>query len=274
MDLSPDLRWFLIREEEPRSGPWNMAVDEHLFRTLSDAPRTVVRFYQWERPTASLGYGQDAGRVLDLEFCRANGVDVVRRMTGGKLVLHHHEVTYSVCSSDVETFGSTVAGSYRLISEGLIQGLARLGLNPVLAGAPPSSYARGTMPCFAHPGRDEVVIDGRKIIGSAQKRAGAKFLQHGSIPLLADEDLLKAVSRKREGTDEIRMISLSEAVGRPVSFESAVEHLASGLAEFFGIVFEPLKMTDEDLAAIEHLRETRYATDAWTLEGKTLLGES
>ena len=273
MDLSPNLRWFLLKEEEPCSGPWNMAVDEHLFRALTDEPRTVVRFYRWERPTASLGYGQDPGRVLDMEFCRANGVDVVRRMTGGKLVLHHDEVTYSVCSSDVETFGSTVGGSYRLISEGLMQGLEKLGLNPVLAGAPPSSYARGTMPCFAHPGRDEVEIGGRKIIGSAQKRAGAKFLQHGSIPLLADEKLLKAVSRKGEGTDEIRMISLSEAVGRPVSFESAVEYLASGLAEFFGIVFEPLRMTDEDLAAIARLEKLKYATDAWTMEGQALLAD-
>jgi len=269
VDLSPHLRWFLLKEEDPRSGPWNMAVDEHLFRSLTEEPRTVVRFYQWERPTASLGCGQAAEKVIDMGFCRANGVDVVRRMTGGKLVLHHHEVTYSICSSDVETFSLTVAGSYRLISEGLIQGLARLGLDPVLAGAPPSSYARGTMPCFAHPGRDEVEIDGRKIIGSAQKRTGGKFLQHGSIPLAADEALLRAVSRKDFGADEIRMISLSEASGRPVSYESAVEHLVSGLAEFFKVAFEPLRMTGEDLAAIEHLRANKYATGAWTFRAET-----
>jgi lipoate-protein ligase A len=245
-----------------------MAVDEHLFRTLPDEPRTVVRFYRWARPAASLGYGQDAAKVVDRDFCRANGVDVVRRLTGGKLVLHHHEVTYSVSSSDVGTFGSTVAGSYKLISQGLMAGLARMGLCPVLAGAPPASYVRGTMPCFSHPARDEVEIDGRKIIGSAQKRAGSKFLQHGSIPLRADEGLLRLVSRRGDVREDIRMTSLSEALGRPVEFEEAVEHLVAGLAEFFGVDFAPHISTEADLTAVERLRDEKYAAEAWTWRGE------
>ncbi|MGZ5440005.1 MAG: lipoate--protein ligase family protein, partial [Candidatus Aminicenantales bacterium] len=79
--------WELIVEPEPLPGSWNMAVDEHLFRLAGESHRTYLRFYRWERPTASLGYSQDASRVVDVEFCRSHGIDIVRRMTGGKLVL-------------------------------------------------------------------------------------------------------------------------------------------------------------------------------------------
>ncbi|OGD17216.1 MAG: hypothetical protein A2Y69_11010, partial [Candidatus Aminicenantes bacterium RBG_13_59_9] len=173
--------WDLLIDPVPRRGFANMAVDEYLFDRLGAVPRTTVRFYSWERPTASLGYAQSIDKVLDLDFCRSNGIDVVRRMTGGKLVLHWREITYSVASSDTIIFTSTLADSYRLISAGLIHGLEKMGLKARLAGSPPASYTRGNMPCFAYPARDEIEIDGRKIVGSAQKRTGGWFLQHGSV---------------------------------------------------------------------------------------------
>jgi len=73
--------WHLIVEPEPLAGPLNMAVDEHLFDLAAASGRTFLRFYQWLRPTASLGYGQDAAKVVDAAFCRAHGIDIVRRMT-------------------------------------------------------------------------------------------------------------------------------------------------------------------------------------------------
>ena len=245
-----------------------MAVDEYLFRTLSVEPRTAVRFYQWIRPTASLGYGQNPAKVVDLEFCRSNGVDVVRRITGGKLVLHYREATYALVSSDKETFTATLGGSYKLISRGLVNGLAAMGLSAVLADQAPPFYARGTMPCFSHPAQDEVEIAGRKIIGSAQKRIGDRFLQHGSIPLSGDEDLLKAVSFLRGDPSPIRMTSLSEALGRPVEFGETAWRLAEGLASFFQVDFEPIVFESSALKAIEDLRRRKYASDAWTLSAR------
>jgi len=245
-----------------------MAVDEYLFRTLPAEPRTAVRFYQWNRPTASLGYGQIPSQVVDLDFCLANGVEVVRRITGGKLVLHFREVTYSVVSSDVETFTATLGGSYKRISRGLVDGLTLMGLSAVLADQAPSFYARGTMPCFSHPAQDEVEIEGRKIIGSAQKRIGDRFLQHGSIPLHEDEDLLKAVSFLRGDPSRIRMTSLSEALGRPVEFAEAAASLIAGLASFFQVDFEPIVFEASDLKAIGDLRCRKYASDAWTLSAR------
>ena len=258
--------WHLIVDEEPGKGSYNMAVDEFLFSSLTDVPETFVRFYQWRRPTASLGYTQKVENVIDLEYCRMNGIDVVRRITGGKLVLHHQEVTYSVCSSDVETFTPTLAGSYRLISSGLMRGLEMMGLKPSPAERAPAFYAKGNLPCFSHAARDEVELGGKKIIGSAQKRSGSKFLQHGSIPVAHDPNLLKAVSLLKAVDADVRMTSLNEALGRPVETGWAVGKLVAGLEEFFGVRFERLSFEPAETEKILSLQRDKYERDEWTIK--------
>jgi len=256
--------WHLIVEPEPLAGPLNMAVDEHLFDLAASSGRTFLRFYQWLRPTASLGYGQDAAKVVDTGFCRAHGIDIVRRMTGGKLVLHDREVTYSVASADVSIFSDNLRDSYRLISQALLIGLERLGLAARLAETSPPAYAKGTMPCFAFPARDEIEIGGRKIVGSAQKRTGTLFLQHGSIPLEKDEALLASVSRPGESAESLGMTSLSEALSRPVDFDAAVGPLIQGFADLFGAVFERYDLDPAGKEAVRSLASSKYASDDWT----------
>jgi lipoate-protein ligase A len=257
--------WKLIIEPKPLRGSLNMAVDEFLFQSLTDEPLTFVRFYQWEGPTASMGCMQKIEKVIDLDFCQRNGIDVVRRITGGKLVLHHQEITYSVCSSDDETFSKTLAGSYKLISQALMAGLEKMGIEPSSADQAPPFYAKSDLPCFSHPAQDEIEVNGKKIIGSAQKRTGTKFLQHGSIPLAHDEDLLKAVSLLKEGPAEIRMTSLSGILGRTVDFGWAVERLVEGFEEFFGVRFGPLKFMSTDREKILEIQRQKYGNDDWTL---------
>lgn len=251
-------------EPEPLPGSWNMAVDEHLLNLAGRSFRTFLRFYRWERPTASLGYSQEAPRVVDIGFCRARGIDIVRRMTGGKLVLHDREVTYSMASADTAVFTDTVRDSYRLISQALLKGFALMGLSARLAETSPPGYIKGTMPCFAFPARDEIEIGGRKIAGSAQKRTGPLFLQHGSIPLEKDEALLAAVARPGESSESLGMTSLSEALGRPVDFDAAVGPLVQGMADFFGIAFEPFALGPDDREAVRRLQADKYASDDWT----------
>jgi lipoate-protein ligase A len=257
-------RWQLMVEPEPLPGSWNMAVDEHLLNLAGRTSRTFLRFYRWERPTASLGYSQEAPRVVDIEFCRARGIDIVRRMTGGKLVLHDREVTYSMASADTAVFTDTVRDSYRLISQALLKGFALMGLSARLAETSPTGYIKGTMPCFAFPARDEIEIGGRKIAGSAQKRTGPLFLQHGSIPLEKDEALLAAVARPGESSESLGMTSLSEALGRPADFDAAVGPLVQGMADFFGIAFEPFVLGPDDREAVRRLQAAKYASDEWT----------
>jgi lipoate-protein ligase A len=261
-DVEP---WYLFIDLLPHPGAFNMAVDEYLFRKLEKAPRTTVRFYRWKRPTVSLGYSQRVEDILDLEYCQNNGIEVVRRITGGKLVLHWREITYSVVSSDISAFSTTLAESYKQISSALILGLEKIGLRARLAGSPPSSYTRGNMPCFAYPARDEIELDGRKIVGSAQKRVGERFLQHGSMPLQEDEGLLDRVSLSTEEHSASRMISISEALGKKTDPEWVVGRLVDGLAEYFKIRFEPLALGPDDKKAIQRIQEKRYANEAWTM---------
>ena len=262
------MTWALIVEPEPLPGAWNMAVDEHLFRLAGRSTRTFLRFYSWERPTASLGYSQDASRVVDTAFCAARGIDVVRRMTGGKLVLHDREVTYAVASSETSVFTAALRDSYRLISRALLEGLAALGLAARLSETAPPAYAKGTMPCFAFAARDEIEIGGRKIVGSAQKRTGDLFLQHGSIPVEKDEALLAAVARPGESPESPGMTSLAEALGRPVAFDEAVGPLVEGFARFFGVALERFALSPSDLDAVRALRDAKYASDDWTFRAR------
>lgn len=273
--MPQEKEWLLIVDKKPLLGSLNMAVDDYIFQSLGEKPRTYLRFYCWERPTVSLGYSQNIQKVVDVYYCRQKGIDIVRRMTGGKLVLHHKEATYSVASSDIHAFGSSLADSYRLVSLGLMKGLEKMGLMPCLAGRPPDSYARGNLPCFSFPARNEIEVRGKKIVGSAQKRSGSKFIQHGSIPLEGDEDLLESVSFLKGDRGKLRMISLSEALGRPADFQWAVECLISGMAEFFGIKLRPMVFDDRDKKAILEVQKKKYANHDWTFsrrdkqEGKT-----
>ena len=262
--------WELIVDKEPHAGSLNMAIDDYLFQSLSSEPQTYLRFYRWERPTVSLGYSQDIRKVVDVESCKKQGIDIVRRMTGGKLVLHHEEVTYSLCSSDEETFTSRLPDSYKLISQALIRGLEKMGLKPRLADAPPNSYARGTLPCFSYPARNEIEVEGKKIVGSAQKRAGSKFIQHGSIPLEEDEGFLGAVLFLKRDESKGRMISLSRALGRKVSFDWAVEHLTSGISEFFKVHLRPKVFDAEEKEVISRIQKERYANKDWAYEVRPL----
>jgi lipoate-protein ligase A len=256
--------WHLIIDRTPHKGSWNMALDDYMFRSLGEDATTYLRFYRWDGPTVSIGHSQKAANVVNLDFCRMNGIDIVRRITGGKLVLHHKEVTYSVCSSDTEIFSKELMDSYRLISEALNFCLQRMGIESLLAKDTPSDYARGIHTCFSLPARDELQVEGKKIIGSAQKRTGKKFVQHGSIPLEKEADLLMSASRSSQKESTIKMTSLSEELGKKVDFDGAVEHFVSGISEYFDVSLVPISFSADQLDAIRKIQKERYENPDWT----------
>src|SRR5438046_1852710 len=176
-------------------GAANMAVDAALLGEVERFPggRTVVRFYGWRGPTISLGRNQKVENALDVDYCRSNGIDIVHRPTGGRAVLHDDELTYAVISNDTASFGDTIYGNYRRVSEALCLGYNRLGVPAVLA--PDTRKAEplihdGDPPCFLSTSRYELMVDGRKIAGSAQRRVRRSFLQHGSMPITCNRDNL------------------------------------------------------------------------------------
>jgi lipoyl(octanoyl) transferase len=160
-----------------------MARDTALQARAARSGETVFSVYSWIRPTLSFGRNQTASGLYDLEKIRASGVDVVRRPTGGRAILHHREVTYSVTAP---TGSASLRETYRRINRILQMGLSRLGV--FVESVPHSQPTRtpGVRSCFETPAEGELVAGGAKLVGSAQWRENGALLQHGSI--LVDDD--------------------------------------------------------------------------------------
>jgi lipoate-protein ligase A len=255
-----------------------MAIDEAILRRyVGDRGQPTLRFYTWSPPALTLGYGQPIAAEIDLAQCRALGIDVVRRPTGGRAVLHDHEVTYSVVlSADDPRVSSGVLAAYLTISQALIRGLSYLGiaaeLLPLRRGPLPPSDQLSPV-CFATPSSYEVAVQGRKIIGSAQRRAHGVIMQHGSIPLSWDLQKMHAVfgAPQRHAAAALgaleyrsRMTSLHEAGGRAYDYAEVVAALARGVAETWEVELIPGQLTLAECQLSARLCATKYRSDAWT----------
>ena len=269
--------WRLL-DTGPADGFTNMAVDEALLEVFvaEDAP-TTVRFYSWSPPAVSLGYAQSIEREIDFRQCTSLGIDVVRRPTGGRAVLHDHEVTYSVViSGDDPHISSGVLAAYLTISQAMIRGLANLGITaellPLRRGVPlPSDKASPV--CFATPSSYEVAVGGRKIIGSAQRRARNGIMQHGSIPLSWNLESMRAIFGlsslgsglpQDEADCRLPMTSLQEAGGRTYHYAEVVAALTEGIAETWEVELIPGQLTPAERELSARLHTKKYHSEAWT----------
>lgn len=250
-----------------------MAVDEAIARLAGEGrvPPTV-RFYAWEPPCVSLGRHQPITEI-DLKRCRADGIDVVRRPTGGRAILHVDELTYSVAGPAEEPrLRGAVMDCYLRLSEGLTRGLTRLGLAVYKAGPDARAGPDVSAACFEVPSAYEILAaSGQKVVGSAQVRRREWVLQHGAIPLWGDVTRLVNYLAVDEATRHAlrealsrRATTVSAALGREVSFEEVAEALARGFEEALNVTFQPGELTPEEIALAEELERTVYANAAWT----------
>jgi lipoate-protein ligase A len=179
--------WYLINEKTPLSAAENMARDEYLFNLCHQRKAGFFRLYSWYNPSFSFGASQKIAKVLDLHYIEDSGFSYVRRITGGKAVLHDDEITYAVISSeDIFYKQHDLYQSYLLIAKVLVDAFGRLGLQASLSPGSPAKWSKSNNPCFSFPTANEIEIAGKKIIGSAQKRDNKALLQHGSIPITMD----------------------------------------------------------------------------------------
>jgi len=202
-------------------GSFNMAFDEDLLARAQKGDRVpVLRFYGWNPPAVSLGRFQKVEVAVNIEACRQRGFDIVRRVTGGRAVLHRHELTYSVVSrTDNPFFPPNVHGTYKVIAEGLLRGLRILGISAeIVSRASRHAHLVETHvkdpACFSSPSWYEIVVNGKKIIGSAQRRLSSAFLQHGSI-LIDYDHLLEAAVIPGGGTSSA-VTSIQQELNRAV----------------------------------------------------------
>ena len=239
--MSPSVQWDWLLDP-PRPGIANMEVDRQLLERVetSCSQCTLVRFYRWETPTVSLGSHQRVERALDSRHCLQQGIPWVHRPTGGRAVFHADELTYTVVSNDPFQFPlHSLQLTHQKISLALQRGLQLLGIETTLAarGDRPSdsSPTESQKPCFTAPCFHEVVQGSRKIVGSAQRKLMKSFLQHGSLPLTIDYQSMAAALGVDPGLLRARALSVSEAAGKPVAFETLSSALRQGLEESFGV---------------------------------------
>jgi lipoate-protein ligase A len=258
---------------EPLDGATNMALDEALLRSrIAGAGPPTVRLYAWRPATVSLGYAQPLEATVDRARCAALGVAIVRRPTGGSAILHEppdRELTYSVVArADDVPGGADVLDTYRLLGGGLVRGLRRLGVPAELAGLGRDRRRPGAPAfCFARTGAYEVVVAGRKLVGSAQRRQRGAFLQHGTVPLAVDPARLRAVF-PGEPDPLAAMTTLAAALGRAPAFDAVAAALGEGLAHALGVRLAPAALSRDEIRLVAALAAGKYATDDWTLLGR------
>lgn len=263
------------------SPAFNMALDEALLDWHSEG-RTppIIRFYGWDPASLSIGYFQKIEKEVDMEAVKKHGLGFVRRPTGGRGVLHEHELTYSVIVSEEHPeMPQTVTEAYRVISEGVLRGFQKLGLEAYFA-VPRTTEEREALKsprsavCFDAPSWYELVVEGRKVAGSAQTRQKGVILQHGAILLDLDEDKLFSlfkypndrVKERMQKAFKSKAVAIKEISGRSVSFEEAKRAFKEGFAEGLNIDLEPYTLTDEELEYVQNLAKTKYESDEWNFK--------
>jgi lipoate-protein ligase A len=252
------LRWHL-HMDGAAAGSWNMALDHALAETLR-AGTGVVRFYAWDPFTISFGRNEPARGLYDLAAAGREGLAFVRRPTGGRAVLHAHEVTYCVVAP-VRGLGR-VRTAYRRINEGLVEGLRVLGV-PAEVSTGGVALAPDAGPCFQLPAPGEVVLEARKLVGSAQARMGQALLQHGSVMLRGDQSPLARLTG-RGSEDPAPPATVEEAVGGAVDPHHVAEALARGLRLALGGEWDEGFYLPGELEAARRLEGERYARETWT----------
>ena len=242
------------------SGPENMALDEALMARAAETGEWVLRVYSWATPTVSLGRNQTARGRYDLRRIANRGLDVVRRPTGGRAILHDREITYSVTAP--EAGAGDLRQSYERINRLLVAGLERLGVRVALAAPGARAPSPGMAPCFDEPAAGELMLDGRKLAGSAQWRGDGALLQHGSILVEDDQSSLADLAVDQQPAVP-RPATLREALGQPPGVGEVAEALAAAVRALEDPALAPLDL-DDSIRARASALVVRYLDDAWT----------
>jgi lipoyl(octanoyl) transferase len=260
---------------------YNMALDEALLDWHSEGkiPPTI-RFYGWDPATLSVGYFQKVEKEINMDAVKEHGLGFVRRPTGGRGVLHDKELTYSVIVSEEHPeMPKTVTEAYRVISEGILKGFHALGLEAYFA-VPKTAEERDGLKnprsavCFDAPSWYELVVEGRKVAGSAQTRQKGVILQHGSILLDLDEDKLFSlfkypsdrVKERMQRAFKNKAVAMNEISSERITMDMAKEAFKKGFEEGLDIILEPYALSEEETQYVENLARTRYESDEWNFK--------
>ncbi|MFH2046409.1 MAG: lipoate--protein ligase family protein [Pseudomonadota bacterium] len=251
------------------NGFMNMAIDEAMLEMhLQEQIPPTLRIYRWSPPALSIGCSQRMEDDVDRNKCLELGIDVVRRLTGGRGVLHNNELTYTVIASGKYGLPGTILESYRILNEGLIAAYRILGLEVNLVS---NDKVLPSAACFAGTATADLTCRGKKIAGGAQFRRGEALLQHGSLPIVLDTELSIAVHKF--SSPEVRSRALSTlrtkatdiktALGKQIDWQELADAIFEGFQKSMGIKLYKDKLTSAEIKLGRKLAKEKYSTDDW-----------
>jgi len=247
------MKWRLIPLIED-SGAKQMAIDEAILTArVKHLVGNTVRFYTWKPACVTIGYFQSLKMEVDVEKAEELGIDVVRRYTGGGAVFHDKELTYSVVIED-EIAGSEILESYRKICSAIVNGIQKLGIRAEMAGI------------------NDIVVNNRKISGSAQTRRQGIVLQHGTLLLDVNPELMfsllkvptEKIRDKLISSAKQRVTSFNSELGRQLSVEQLRLAMIKGFKQTFNIEFEVSTLTEFEKKLAAELYKKKYSNTKWT----------
>jgi lipoate-protein ligase A len=251
-------RWALWQDLSPRDGANNMAIDLALLERAARDGKCWFRLYTWRPHCLSFGRHEPALRRYDRAKIERAGLAVVRRPTGGRAVWHARELTYAV-AAPVDAMGN-LHDAYLEIHRMLASALRRLGVEASLAGAA-SASGLDAGACFAHPVGGELVVNGRKVVGSAQLREGGALLQHGSILLGEDQRVVGSVTRGGAPVDG--SAPLGDLLGREVTVTEVALAVVEAATERWGEARND-RVGPATLLADAEAHVARFRSEHWT----------
>ena len=263
--------WRLL-QTPPARGAWNMAADEAILESIDrrESPATL-RLYAWSPPCLSLGHAQPLADV-DLSRLRARGWEVVRRLTGGRAILHTDELTYSVIAPNEEPrVAGTVLESYGRLAQALLLAVQSLELAVVMQETKPEQQAQNNPVCFEVPSTYEITVGGKKLIGSAQARRKEGVLQHGSLPLAGDlSRICQALTypdeaARRDAASRLlaRAATVESALGRTVEWAAAAQAFAHAFEQSLDLRLERGELTQKEISRTDELVREKYDHPSW-----------
>lgn len=256
-----------------QTAAFNMAADQYLLTNLCENNTIILRFYTWKNPSVTLGYMQQPSETLRLDTCKADSVDWIRRPTGGRAVLHKNDLTYScIFPKTISFLGANVKESYAAITSCLKAGLNIAGILSNTHDSYDELLAvkrEIKLPCFLAPNRDEIMVDGRKLVGSAQKRTTFGVLQHGSIPIssgFADLPYYLTISSDEQKKQRQLLLAKSiwiHAINDSLTHEQLAESLAEGFIKSWDVLFCKQNWSSGELIAINQLAGSEDFVTQW-----------
>lgn len=263
------MKWRLLLDEA-KDAANNMAVDETLFRSvLSRSSPPTVRLYAWQKPSLSIGYSQSFNEVCSFDACQELSIDTVRRISGGRAVLHQHEITYCVtASADGPFAGLSVREVYSWVAGAIRAALLAMEIPidpPARDHKPLQSQSlkdRPELPCLAVPTGHEITSRGRKLVGSAQKWTRQGFLQHGSIIVDLDESLWRRVTGLPQETD-LGAVGINHLLPQQIDRDTIRRNIVVHFEHLFAEPASAHALSESEMALATRLASDKYSSPLW-----------